>query len=191
MNVFEQFDDSLKGEGDKCLQNRTSNLIPKSITNNSNDFLFHCSLPFSSHQPLPTQTGRKNYKRMYSKKRGAFPGGFGMMKSGRGALGLRGLGGGGLNGVAGLGGLGGVKIATNIAGRAFGVSDRLGTDLFGRYGLLSPAGIDDIMGGFMGDVLFSPGALIGLGPLGRRYSSVFGVMSGMCELIHISLSLSF
>jgi len=119
---------------------------------------------------------------MYGKRIGAFPGAFGLIKSGKGALGLKGLGAGGLNGFAGLGGLGGVKIATNVAGRALGVSDKLGTDLFGRYGLLSAGGIDDFTAGLLGDILFNPGAIVELGPLGRAGASAFGLASGWFQL---------
>ena len=124
---------------------------------------------------------------MFDKKRGVFPGGFGLMKSGKGELGLRGLGGGGLNGLTGLGGLGGARIALNVGGRAFGVSDRLGNDLFGRYGLLSAGGVDDFTAGLLGDGMFNPGAIIGLGPVGRGGASAFGLVSGMLFIMILSI----
>ncbi|KAH9397974.1 hypothetical protein TYRP_019347 [Tyrophagus putrescentiae] len=113
--------------------------------------------------------GKKTYKRMYDRKKGVFPGGFGLTASGRGALGFRGLGRGGLNGIAGITGLNGApRIALNIGGRALGLSDRLGNDLIGTYGLLSPAGLDDTAFGVIGDSFFNPGGIIGFG---RRCSA--------------------
>ena len=112
-------------------------------------------------------------------KRGVFPYGFGLIGSGKGTLGLRGLGGGGLNGLTGLVGLGGIRIGLNVVGRTFGVSDRLGTDLIGRYGLLSLGGIDDFTAGLLGDGLFDPGAIVGLTGGARVASSGLGLLSGM------------
>lgn len=113
---------------------------------------------------------------MFHKKKGTIPGGFGLLQSGKGTLGLRGAGRGGLGGLAGLGGLGGVRIFLNGAGGD--ASDALGNDLLGRYGLLSLAGIDDFTGGLLGGILLSPGELLGLGGGGRAVASNFGLLSG-------------
>lgn len=123
--------------------------------------------------------GKKTYKRMYDRKKGVFPGGFGLTASGRGALGFRGLGRGGLNGIAGITGLNGApRIALNIGGRALGLSDRLGNDLIGTYGLLSPAGLDDTAFGVIGDSFFNPGGIIGLGGGAQQDAAAFGLASG-------------
>lgn len=135
----------------------------------------------SRRKTLRKALGKKDYKSLYHKKRGVFPGAFGLLRSGKGSLGLRKLGSiRTLDGLLGLGGLGGVRIVTNVAGRTLGVSDRLGNDLFGRYGLLSPAGLDDMTAGALGDVMFSPGRLMGLGPVGRRGAAAVGLVSGKC-----------
>lgn len=73
----------------------------------------------------------------------------------------------------------GTRIILNIAGRGLGLSDRLGDDLIGRYGLLTPAGLDDTAGaGALGDALFNPGETAGVGS-GSAVSASAGVASGI------------